>query len=187
MKQDSLQQLLAKYQQGTLDDGELELLNALTHRDEVLYAAEKRAQTIVRRRTIRTVGLAVAAVAVLGSGIWMLTPKAEEPLLADAGRGPAVENLLPDNVDDMTDAAVSPKDDNTVMVAANRPRKAESREAAQPYMADPVPAAVEPLQEPTAERMARPAEAGDSEPIVVCNNQCDADSVISDIWKFLSA
>ena len=26
-----------------------------------------------------------------------------------------------------------------------------------------------------------------TEPVVMCNNQCDADSVISDIWKFLSA
>ena len=24
------------------------------------------------------------------------------------------------------------------------------------------------------------------EPVVICNNQCDADSVINDIWKFLS-
>ena len=26
-----------------------------------------------------------------------------------------------------------------------------------------------------------------ADPVVVCNNHCDADSVISDIWKFLSA
>lgn len=29
-------------------------------------------------------------------------------------------------------------------------------------------------------------EPVDSEPVVVCNNQCEADSVISDIWKFLT-
>ena len=25
------------------------------------------------------------------------------------------------------------------------------------------------------------------DPVVMCNSQCDADSVISDIWKFLTA
>lgn len=31
-----------------------------------------------------------------------------------------------------------------------------------------------------------PRHAEVDEPVVVCNNQCEADSVISDIWKFLT-
>ena len=32
----------------------------------------------------------------------------------------------------------------------------------------------------------RPATSDLSTPVVVCNNQCEADSVINDIWKFLT-
>ena len=46
-------------------------------------------------------------------------------------------------------------------------------------------------QKPAAKVLPRrtamlPATTTDDEPIVVCNNQCEADSVISDIWKFLT-
>ncbi|MBO7101643.1 MAG: hypothetical protein J6V98_06430 [Bacteroidales bacterium] len=33
---------------------------------------------------------------------------------------------------------------------------------------------------------AAPQRADEDEPVVICNNQCEADSVISDIWKFLT-
>ena len=48
-----------------------------------------------------------------------------------------------------------------------------------------VEAAVQPKSAvaPRVRRKAKPAKA---EPVVMCNNQCDADSVISEIWKFLS-
>ncbi len=51
-----------------------------------------------------------------------------------------------------------------------------------------VQAEVQP-EKPAVERKARKAVKTHriTEPVVMCNNQCDADSVISDIWKFLSA
>ena len=64
MKQDSIQQLLAKRQAGTLTDSELEELNRLTHKDEVVAAANRRATGIIRRR----VSLTIAAVMVAGAG-----------------------------------------------------------------------------------------------------------------------
>ena len=69
----------------------------------------------------------------------------------------------------------------------------------------PVVTPTEPVMEQTApadtlipvkavphKAVARPAtvaqtiETAAEEPVVVCNNQCEADSVISDIWKFLT-
>lgn len=67
-----------------------------------------------------------------------------------------------------------------------------------------VPEVVISIPEPVVEQMApaaqpqppvatpRPTKAvhktakSSDEPVVVCNNQCEADSVISDIWKFLT-
>lgn len=70
--------------------------------------------------------------------------------------------------------------------------------------AEPLPVAIPAIEaapaveQPAAEPQPRPAKrpkpaataakpVADEGPVVVCNNQCDADSVISDIWKFLSA
>ena len=47
----------------------------------------------------------------------------------------------------------------------------------------------------SAEKTVAPAKADRKQatkptakdPVVMCNSQCDADSVISDIWKFLTA
>ena len=60
--------------------------------------------------------------------------------------------------------------------------------------AEPTPT-VEKKAEPVQMAAAKPAvhkhkaatSAKADEPVVMCNNQCDADSVISDIWKFLTA
>lgn len=194
MKQDSLQQLLAKFQEGTLSDEELERLNQLTHRDEVLSAAENRAHTIVRRRT-RIAGFAVAATAVLGAGIWMLTPKTEESMMAVVTKDMPVIKNKPNSKPE--EVAVKPE---TYVDNDNRDESSKAVESTHipvsPVHADifsdmekshetPVQERVpEQQEEPIRERM---LPAVETDPVVVCNNQCDADSVISDIWKFLSA
>ncbi len=179
MKQDSLQQLLAKYQEGTLSDEEREQLNRLTHRDEVLAAAEERAHTIVRRRT-RIAGLAVAGTMVLGAGIWMLAPK-EQPVLMAAVNEDKDMTIVEEVVETeeiqetpQYTAPVAAKPSEPVLTAAvvNTAKRIEAEEASD-EISTPDNIATHPATE--------------SEPIVVCNNQCDADSVISDIWKFLSA
>lgn len=60
--------------------------------------------------------------------------------------------------------------------------------------AEPLPATektTEPVQvataKPTVHSPKADAAVKNDEPVVMCNNQCDADSVISDIWKFLTA
>ena len=46
---------------------------------------------------------------------------------------------------------------------------------------------VAPQPEPKSQAPAHSAAAATPEPVVMCNNQCEADSVINDIWKFLTA
>lgn len=68
--------------------------------------------------------------------------------------------------------------------------------APMPMVEEPQQMSMESIVEPEPVQMAavksavhkasKPAVKSD-EPVVMCNSQCDADSVISDIWKFLSA
>ena len=162
MKTDSIQQLLERYREGTLSDSELGELNRLTHRDEVMAAAERRAGVIVRRR--RAVAFTVAGLLVAAGAVWTLLPLGGggTPMVAEAitpeaivPPTPVVENVAP---------TVAPEVNNEV------PTTHQTAEAS-------VTRAKTPRQEVLA-----PAE----EPVVICNNQCEADSVICDIWKFLT-
>ena len=176
MKQDSLQHLLAKYQEGTISNEELEQLNVLAHRDEVMAAAEGRARTIIRRRTMRTVGLVVAATAVLGAGVWLMTPRQEQPLMAEATAPATIPAQVERTVDADIVPVAAPQNSSPKKMARKTP--IQQQQAVQPAAEAPAP------QDST---LATPHSMPEAEPIVVCNNQCDADSVISEIWKFLSA
>lgn len=158
MKQNEIEPLLEKLRSGTLTDDELAHLNALSRRDEVLTNAERRADAIVRRR--RGYAMAFSAMAAIGIGAVLLTaPQRNEPVQL------AIQTL---------------------------PVATKNEPAAQPVAAAELQA--EPVQMASAKPAAtkrKPATlktpAKNDTPVVVCNSQCDADSVISDIWKFLSA
>ena len=81
MKQDSIQELLAKRAAGTLTYDELTALNALAGRDEVVAGAERRAVAI-RGRHRRVAAMVAGVVAVVAVGLTLLTPRHEEPLMA---------------------------------------------------------------------------------------------------------
>lgn len=158
MKQDSIQELLAKRAAGTLTDEELATLNILTHRDDVVACAEQRAVATCHRRR-RVAAMAAGVVAVVAVGLTLLMPRHEEPLMAKQElpkQQVVADEVLPATVEaaPVQVAAVS-----TGETAAAVPHKQK--------------------QQPKA------AQAG--EPVVTCNSQCDADSVINDIWKFLTA
>ena len=159
MKTDSIQRLLERYREGTLSDSELAELNRLTHRDEVMADAEQRASGILRRR--RSVAFTMAGLLLAGVAVWTLLPRQEQSLVAEATTPEAVIAVTEPTVEQA--APVKPA---TVTPA---PAKAPARKA------DIRPATV-----------VQPIETAAEEPVVVCNNQCEADSVISDIWKFLT-
>lgn len=166
MKQDSIQQMLERYREGTLGAGEIEELNRLTHRDEVMEAAVRRADGIVRRR--RAVVLTVAGLLVAGAAVWSLLPLGggAEPALVAEAAVPEMKAATP-----AADSAVRP------LSAPVPAAPATARKATPVAQADPSPV---PCMEETIQAVA------DEVPVVVCNNQCEADSVISDIWKFLN-
>lgn len=153
MKQQSIQTLLEKYREGTLTESELAELELLTHKDEVMAAASRRAMGIVVRRRI---ALAMTVLLVGGAGVWAVMPhEGTEPLVAE-NRVPA-EVQLPAVVKE----EVQQKQEISVLPTVKSPDK---------HIA-------------TTRAKAKPSQKA---PVVVCNNQCDADSVINDIRKFLS-
>ncbi len=169
MKNDTLQQLLAKYRQGTLSQDELEQLNGLTHKDDVMKAATSRARTVMVRRIFRDAGLATVAIAACGAGVWAFALRST-PVVAGIDKEDiaAVEASVPtEDVAPVTDE-VEP-----MMVAGKDVHHATAKKDAPPAtngsVADGTPSSQH------------------EEPTVICNNQCDADSVINDIWKFLTA
>lgn len=162
MKQDSLQQLLDKFCEGTLNDAERTELERLSHKEEVFSAARGRASGILRRR----VALAVSTLMIFGAGVWAVLPGGGQ-----MDQMAQLENALPSTQSAGTPETVAPK-----AVEEPAPLVAEAREVKKPA---------------ATTRKAYPAEAAPTakpadEPVVVCNNQCDADSVISDIRKFLA-
>lgn len=161
MKQNSLQYLLDKFREGTLTDEERSELNRLTHRDEVMASAHSRARGILWRRA----SLAVGALAVIGAGVMAVVPRpTEEVMVAEVREVPAAVQVVP------------------AIEQVLRP--VEAREAASKPVAKAKP---EPKAVPTPKPASvKPAAIKKTEPVVVCNNQCDADSVINDIKRFLS-
>lgn len=162
MKQNSLQYLLEKYREGTLNDEERVELERLTHKDEVISAANRRVTGIIWRR----VSLTIAAVMVAGAGVVAVLPReAQGPLMADAQEIP------------------------TSIVEAQRDAS-PAVETVVPATVIEEPQHVAPLQTKHASRPAtaikRSVKVHESDPVVICNNQCEADSVLSDIRKFLS-
>lgn len=156
MKQNSLQYLLEKYREGTLNDEERAELEHLTHKDEVLAAANRKVRGIIWRR----VSLTIATVMVVGAGVVAVLPReAEAPLMAEAKEIPAPV------VERQRDALPAVEENIAPTVAKEEPQ----------------PAVV-----PQSRRVGRAAKAKKVEPVVICNNQCEADSVLSDIRKFLS-
>lgn len=156
-----MQRLMEKYREGLLSDAEMETLNALAHKDEVMNAASHRAAGIVRRRTALCGTVAMVCLMV-GAGVWMMSPKQEAPLLAEA-KVPEV----------LAEPMVTPSAESSV---AENPRVEEK---IRPVVTNPVAVKPADIEE------SLPVEEV-KEPVVICNNQCDADSVINDIWKFLS-
>ena len=165
MKQDSIQQLFEKYREGTLSTAELAELNRLTHKDEVLDAASHRAGRIIMRRRVTWASMAVVVLLVAGMGIRAIAPSSEAPVLMAEHNAPS--NVQQQLAEETLPNAPQIKEEPTITVATPRT-----------------------LQRPKVATVKRvvtvPALPVEEKPVVVCNNQCEADSVINDIKRFLA-
>ena len=184
MKQDTLQHLLEKYREGTLSGEELSQLNSLAHKDEVLSAAHRQARGILVRRYTGRAGLALAALMLVGAGVWMMRPpSAEAPLVAETRpTTPSVASPLPaPPLEDTYQGRRGEEEGASKMLASNQLKTRPSApEKALPAQKN-APVATPPVTS-THTVVHQSVEA-----VVTCNNQCEADSVINDIWKFLLA
>ena len=107
----------------------------------------------------RRASLAVGALAVIGAGVMAVMPRpTEEVMVAEVREVPTAMQVAP--------------------AVEQVLRPVEAREAAPKPVAKAVP-----TPKPAS---VKPAAIKKTEPVVVCNNQCDADSVINDIKRFLS-
>lgn len=156
MKKDTIQELLAKRQEGTLTDSELDELYRLTGRDEVMARADRRASGILRNRRIGAGIMGFAAVIAVGA-VLLFSPTTQHAVETAATQTPAAPIEVPD--------MQQPPVQTTVESAA--PQVAVVKQ--------------QPKRQPVT------TKAKPTEPVVMCNSQCDADSVINDIWKFLTA
>ena len=170
MKNPDIQQLLERYREGTLSDEELAELNRLTGRDAVMSAAGQRADGIIRRR--RTTLFTIAGLLVAGAAVWTLLPlhRSSTPMIAEA--------VVPEAVVIPEPAGEQLAPTTTVIAKPATPAKVATRRQAEHL------ATASDLRPATSDL--RPLTSDLSTPVVVCNNQCEADSVISDIWKFLT-
>ncbi len=164
MKQDTLQSLLDKFREGTLTDGERTELERLSHKDEVFSAARSQAAGILHRR----VALTVSALMICGAGIWAVLPGGGSQMSQVA----EVVAPVPEAPQEVRET-VAPE-----VPAEPAPMVAEVHKTKRPVAAA--------IKKARPEEVA-PIEQAADEPVVVCNSQCDADSVISDIRKFLCA
>lgn len=172
MKQNTLQSLLDKYRDGTLTDSERSELERLSHKDEVFAAAQSRATGILRRR----VALAVSALMICGAGIWAVLPGGDSPAPQVAEASTPIPEV-PQEVRETV--APEPAAEPAPLVAKVHETKRPATTATRKVR----PTAVAPVEKSAV--VASTANTTD-EPVVMCNNQCDADSVISDIKKFLT-
>lgn len=99
----------------------------------------------------------IAGLLVAGATAWtLLSPQHSEATLVAEAVVP--ETVLPAAPEPVVEQVAQIKNTEHKPVAATQPRRTNTHQV--PAMTD--------------------------KPVVVCNNQCEADSVISDIWKFLT-
>ena len=172
MKTDSIQHLLEKYREGTLNDEEREELNILTHRDEVMSSARHRA-SVIQRRTRMGIGFAVTLLVAGGALMWSLAPQhSEGPLMAEAVVPEEVTLPEPEPIIETVAPVEQPA--APVRTHQSHPRHTKT------VVAQATPNAALTTSNPQI------ITPNSEDPVVMCNNQCEADSVINDIWKFLT-
>ena len=185
----NLETLLRRYNEGDLNAEELDELNRLTHRDQVLQAANMRVRAIKRRRYSAVAGVAVV---LLVTGVFFFarpsvdnqlaeTPimaQADVPTLSEEESGVPVVSKQVEPTQQMTSIETKARQHDTAILQP-KPKLV----ASQPSSVSVVPVGQTVSEEVEVEQF-EPAIVSE-DPIVACNTQCSPDSVINDIWKFL--
>ncbi|MBR6990724.1 MAG: hypothetical protein IKH97_00715 [Bacteroidales bacterium] len=178
----NLETLLRRYNEGDLNAEELDELNRMTHRDQVLQAANMRVRAIKRRRYSAVAGVAVV---LLVTGVFFFARPsvdnqlAETPIMAQAD----VPTL---SEEESGMPVVSKQEEPTQQMTSIETRMLQHDTSIlqpKPKLVSVVPVEQAVSEEVDVEQLEPPIVSED--PIVACNTQCSPDSVINDIWKFL--
>lgn len=183
---DNIENLLRRHCSGEITHEEQLELERLTHREQVLAAAARRAKVLCMRRRVGVVAVSLLLVGGVSAFLPHLAGQGSEapmvavvtvpecegadvipadvsPLVGFKGMGMA--ETVTDDAGRSTTAAmgvpavsVQPKKPSVATGCAEKVRPAEDRVASQPSVAATV---------------------------VACNTSCSPDSVINDIWRFL--
>lgn len=183
-----LETLLRRYAEGDITQEELQRLDVLSHRDEVLAGAASRARVLRRQRATRmsvvaSLAIVVAVVVAVALRSGSLTAVPDTVMVAEAVPQPAV---------------VIPAEEMEAPVAVQPTERRAARRTTVREVAEAVPVAERPVAEAVAavqqEALASGQEADElpvqvhanpGYPVVACNSECSPDSVINDIWRFL--
>lgn len=168
MNHDTLQQLLEKYHEGTLTDEEREQLNSLTHRDEVFASAVHQARTIVRTRIIRIAACIASLLVVGGAILWTQIPHQQAEMIAR--QEPIV---ITPQANPESPIVVEQPEEYLQHPTSNEKRKTTN-----------VKRQTSNIKQQTSNVQRSTSNVFDQ--VVVCNNKCEADSVINEIRNFLS-
>lgn len=175
MKDTTIETLLKKHEEGSLTDEERDLLETATGKATVMSQACQRATMLRRRRVGMAAGL--CSLLLVAGAIVLWQPKAEEmPKMATLSQPQTVREPLPQ-------AETEAAQELPLQEAHSGLEKVQA--------AVTLPVA----KYPRTQRTVVPQQAKETTvalqvveaPQVSCNLQCDADSVISDVWKFLKA
>lgn len=177
-----IQTLLQRRAEGTLTAEELDRLNQLTHRDDVVSAAAHRASVLRKHQMQRLSALgSVLLVAAVGSFLWFSPSHEQEPLMAQS-------NAVKESPIDRVEVPQIDEQENVEQYAkAEVPSASHSAAVHEtPTRCDTADQVVEsaPLSVPLDQLVIETPANSNS---VACNTQCAPDSVINDIWLFLKA
>ena len=178
--------LLRRYSEGDITPEELQQLDILTHKEEVLAGASARAR-VLRRQRVTRMSVAASFLLVVAVGLFFAFRTGNPAIATDSMLAASVDPSLMPSVDEAS-ATVEESPMPSRKQAAPSVRKVEVAEA-RPVILEEVSVPevlqedVQPAVRQEVSTEGTPSTA--SGPVVACNSECSPDSVINDIWRFL--
>ncbi len=184
----NIENLLRRQYEGVITPEEQSELDRLTHRDNVIMAATRRAKVLRRRQIAGVTG--AASVLLVAGLIFFNHPsigemKADGQLMAKSEIPEMSAPIVVVTEQAHTKTQAKSTNGGTNDVVHNRAELISEPSVVVHEATSVVASAVEQPTFEEASNDVQPAVITESEPIVACNTACSPDSVISDIWKFL--
>lgn len=184
----NIENLLRRQYEGNISPEELSELERLTHREQVIETATRRAKVIRRRHLAGVTG--VASVLIIAGFIVFVYPsiggintgkpmvaKTEIPEIVPSNvtKVEPIQSTIPETPVQETSTKSILDEEEPVLKQSTMLHPSKSVSASEIIRNEPEEV-VNDIQ---------PTIISDCDPIVACNTACSPDSVINDIWKFL--